>query len=82
MNPLIFREYDIRGMAETELPSDEVFRLGQAYGTYALDHGAKLSTVGRDVRLSGPRIQKALIDGIVSTGLDVIDIGVVPTPTF
>ena len=82
MNPLIFREYDIRGMAETELPSDEVFRLGQAYGTYALDHGARLSTVGRDVRLSGPRIQKALIDGIVSTGLDVIDIGVVPTPAF
>ncbi len=82
MNPQIFREYDIRGIAETELPDDEVFRLGQAYGTYALDHGAKLGTVGRDVRLSGPRIQRALIDGIISTGLDVIDIGVVPTPTF
>jgi phosphomannomutase/phosphoglucomutase len=82
MNPLIFREYDIRGIAETELPSDEVFRLGQAYGTYALDRGARLCTVGRDVRLSGPRIQKALVDGIVSTGLDVVDIGVVPTPTF
>jgi len=82
MNPLIFREYDIRGIAETELPDGEVYRLGQAYGTYALDHGAKLCTVGRDVRLSGPRIQKALIDGILSAGLDVIDIGVVPTPTF
>jgi phosphomannomutase/phosphoglucomutase len=82
MNPLIFREYDIRGIAETELPDGEVHRLGQAYGTYALDHGAKLCTVGRDVRLSGPRIQKALIDGILSAGLDVIDIGVVPTPTF
>jgi phosphomannomutase / phosphoglucomutase len=82
MNPQIFREYDIRGIAETELPSNEVLRLGQAYGTYALDHGAKLCTVGRDVRLSGPRIQKALIDGILTTGLDVIDIGVVPTPTF
>ena len=82
MNPLIFREYDIRGIAETELPDGEVHRLGQAYGTYALDHGARLCTVGRDVRLSGPRIQKALIDGIISTGLDVVDIGVVPTPTF
>ncbi|MBM3331653.1 phosphomannomutase/phosphoglucomutase [candidate division WOR-3 bacterium] len=82
MNPLIFREYDIRGIAETELPDDEVHRLGQAFGTYALEHGATFCPVGRDVRLSGPRIQKALVDGLLSTGLDVTDIGVVPTPVF
>ena len=82
MNPLIFREYDIRGLAETELVDDEVFRLGQAYGTYALEHGARKCAVGRDVRLSGPRIQQAITEGIVSTGLDVVDIGVVPTPVF
>jgi phosphomannomutase/phosphoglucomutase len=82
MNPLIFREYDIRGIAETELLDDDVYRLGQAFGTYALEHGATSCPVGRDVRLSGPRIQKALTDGILSTGLDVIDVGVVPTPTF
>ena len=82
MNPLIFREYDIRGIAETELPDDEVHRLGQAFGTYALEHGATFCPVGRDVRLSGPRIQKALTDGLLSTGLDVVDIGVVPTPVF
>jgi len=82
MNPLIFREYDIRGIAETELPDCEVRRLGQAFGTYALEHGATFCPVGRDIRLSGPRIQQALIDGILSTGLDVIDIGVVPTPVF
>lgn len=82
MNPLIFREYDIRGIAETELPDGEVFRLGQAFGTYALDHGATFCPVGRDIRLSGPRIQTALTDGLLSTGLGVVDIGVVPTPVF
>ena len=82
MNPLIFREYDIRGIAETELPDDEVYRLGQAFGTYAFERGATSCPVGRDIRLSGPRIQKALTDGLLSTGLDVTDIGVVPTPVF
>lgn len=82
MNPLIFREYDIRGIAETELHDDEVYRLGQAFGTYALEHWATSCPVGRDIRLSGPRIQKSLTDGLLSTGLDVIDIGVLPTPVF
>ncbi len=82
MNPLIFREYDIRGIAETELLDDDVHRLGQAFGTYALEHGATSCPVGRDIRLSGPRIQQALTDGLLSTGLDVIDIGVLPTPVF
>jgi phosphomannomutase / phosphoglucomutase len=82
MNPLIFREYDIRGIAETELHDDDVYRLGQAFGTYAIEHGATSCPVGRDIRLSGPRIQKALTDGLLSTGLDTIDIGVVPTPVF
>lgn len=82
MNPLIFREYDIRGIADTELPDDEVYRLGQAFGTYALQHGARRCVIGRDVRLSGPRIQRAITAGICSTGLNVIDIGVVPTPVF
>ncbi len=82
MNPLIFREYDIRGIAATELPDDEVYRLGQAFGTYAQRRGASFCTVGRDVRLSGPRIQKAITDGILSTGMNVIDIGLVPTPVF
>ena len=82
MNPLIFREYDIRGIADVDLPDDGVFRLGQAYGTYALERGAARCVVGRDARLSGPRITRAVTDGILSTGLDVIDIGMVPTPVF
>jgi phosphomannomutase/phosphoglucomutase len=82
MNPLIFREYDIRGIAETELTDDEVYTLGRAYGTCAQDRGASRCVIARDVRLSGPRIRKAFADGILATGTDVIDIGVVPTPTF
>jgi len=82
LNPLIFREYDSRGIAETELKDDDVFRLGQAFGTYALQHGAKRCVIGRDVRLSGPRIQQVITRGVCSTGLSIIDIGVVPTPVF
>ena len=82
MNPLIFREYDIRGIADTELPDDEVFLLGRAFATYARRHGADRCVLARDVRLSGPRIQRAVSDGIRASGLSVIDIGVVPTPVF
>jgi len=82
MNPLVFREYDIRGLADIELTDNEVFRLGQAFGTCALRRGKRGCVVGRDIRLSGPRIQRALTDGILSTGVDVTDISVVPTPVF
>ena len=82
MNPLIFREYDIRGIADSELGDDDVFRLGQAYGTYIQNHGVTRCVIGRDVRLSGPRIQAALTAGVLSTGTDVINIGVVPTPVL
>ncbi|MFO7676327.1 MAG: phosphomannomutase/phosphoglucomutase [bacterium] len=82
MNPLIFREYDIRGLAETELGDNEVFTLGRAYGTVAHGRGVTKCVVGRDVRLSGPRIARALTDGILATGIDVVDLGVVPTPVF
>ncbi|MFO7637893.1 MAG: phosphomannomutase/phosphoglucomutase [bacterium] len=82
MNPLIFREYDIRGLAESELRDDEVFTLGRAYATTALGRGATSCVIGRDVRLSGPRIRRAFCDGALATGLNVIDLGVVPTPVF
>jgi phosphomannomutase/phosphoglucomutase len=82
VNPLIFREYDIRGIAATDLPDDEVFKLGQAYGSYILDQGIARCVLARDARLSGPRIAAALGEGIRSTGLDTVDIGMVPTPVF
>ncbi|GAV23967.1 phosphomannomutase/phosphoglucomutase [Carboxydothermus pertinax] len=82
VNPSIFREYDIRGIAETEL-NDEVVRLiGQAYGTFLKRYNIDIITVGGDVRLSTEKIRKSLIEGIIATGINVIDIGIVTTPLF
>lgn len=82
MNPTIFREYDIRGLADRDLGEADVERLGRAFGTYAQEKGVFRCVVGRDVRLSGPRIREALCRGILATGMDIIDIGIVPTPAF
>lgn len=74
----IFRAYDIRGIWGEELTEEVAENVGKAYGG-TLPVGSTIS-VGRDVRLSGPDLMPALIKGLVSTGLNVIDVGVVPTP--
>ena len=76
----IFREYDIRGVAESELPDAGVEELGQAFGTYLLRHGGPRVTLGRDTRLSSPRLGQAISRGLQASGCQVIDLGVVPTP--
>lgn len=78
----IFREYDIRGIAESELNDAAVEAIGQAYGTYLSDLGAFEVTLGGDARLSTPRIKKAISSGLRKAGVSVIDIGLVSTPTF
>ena len=81
MNMNIFREYDIRGSADTDLTDETVRAVGRAYGTWLVRSDITSGvTVGGDSRLSTPRIKQALIEGILSTGLDVIDIGLVTTP--
>ena len=80
LKPTIFREYDIRGVAEEDLPSDGVMALGQAIGTYLQKKAGKNVNVGRDCRQSGERLRDALVDGLVASGCRVTDIGVVPTP--
>ena len=80
LKPTIFREYDIRGIAETELASDDVTDLGRALGTYMLRASGPRINLGRDCRLSSPRLHDALLEGLQSTGCEVTDIGVVPTP--
>lgn len=80
MNKNIFRAYDIRGIAESDLNDETVESIGKAYGTFMVREGCKKITVGMDVRLSSPRIKNALVKGILSTGLNVIDVGEVPTP--
>ncbi|MBI3754676.1 MAG: phosphomannomutase/phosphoglucomutase [Deltaproteobacteria bacterium] len=88
VNPEIFRQYDIRGIFNKDLTAEVAQAIGAAYGIYLnskLKVGAGLKpaptvSVGRDVRLSSNTLRDALIQGIVSTGIDVIDIGECPTP--
>jgi phosphomannomutase / phosphoglucomutase len=82
MNPNIFRAYDIRGIADTDLNDATVESIGRAYGTRLSRKGLSTVAVGRDVRLSSPRIQDAVVRGIRSTGMNVIDVGTVPTPVL
>jgi len=76
----IFREYDIRGVADTELLNPDVSDLGRALGTMLQRKSGKRISLGRDCRLSSTRLHNALLEGLLSTGCEVTDIGVVPTP--
>jgi phosphomannomutase / phosphoglucomutase len=76
----IFREYDIRGVVETDLPPDVITRIGRAYATLARERGSRTIAVGRDGRLSSPELRKHLIAGLTETGLHVIDLGLCATP--
>ncbi len=80
MNPAIFREYDIRGIADTDFDTDFAYALGQAYGTYVIGQGKKRVAVGRDCRLTSEKYAAALRQGLCATGLHVLDLGICPTP--
>ncbi len=80
IKPTIFREYDVRGIADDDLTDENVTLLGKGIGTLLGRKGAKNMVVGRDVRLSSKRLRDALIEGLGSTGMNVIDVGVCLTP--
>jgi phosphomannomutase/phosphoglucomutase len=80
LKPTIFREYDIRGIADTELASADVIELGRGLGTFLQRKSGRRINLGRDCRLSSPRLRDALLEGLVASGCEVSDIGVVPTP--
>ena len=82
MNPRIFREYDIRGVVDQDLTNESVYLLGRSFSTYLSSKGKQRVVVGRDGRLSSPRFRESLVQGMISGGLDVVDIGVCPTPVF
>jgi len=82
LKPTIFREYDIRGIADTELLDPDVQDLGKAIGTYLQRHNGKNINLGRDCRLSSDRLRNALMAGLKASGCIVTDIGVVPTPVL
>jgi phosphomannomutase/phosphoglucomutase len=80
LSPTIFREYDIRGLVDQDLTEEAVSLVGKALGTRIREAGGRRAAVGRDCRLSGPKFARAMIDALTSTGVDVQDLGVVPTP--
>ncbi len=80
MNPQVFREYDIRGVVERDFDDDFVRDLGRAYATILHQAGKKTITIGRDCRLSSDRLRDLLIEALLPAGINVVDVGVVPTP--
>jgi phosphomannomutase/phosphoglucomutase len=80
LNPSIFREYDIRGIADKELLDPDVELLGRALATHLIRHSGHTICLGRDCRLSGNRIHAAMLKGLLAAGAHVLDVGVVPTP--
>jgi len=82
VNSRIFRQYDVRGVVDEDLTDEVVEKLGKGYGAQMVNLGHTKASVGYDARVSSPRFRDSLIKGILSTGVDVVDIGMVPTPTL
>ena len=80
INPHIFRAYDIRGDADRDLGDATMHRIARAYGTYLRRRDKRRIALCRDCRLSSDRIHAALLEGMLECGLDVLDLGVGPTP--
>src|SRR4051812_24273836 len=76
----IFKAYDIRGIVPSTLTEEVAEALGRSFGTIALREGETTVAVGRDGRLSGPAMSAALVRGLVASGVNVIDVGMVTTP--
>lgn len=80
MNPAIFREYDIRGLAEQDFDSEFARLLGKVHGTTIASRGGCRVAVGRDCRATSDRYAEAVVEGLVGAGMQVHDLGVCPTP--
>jgi phosphomannomutase/phosphoglucomutase len=82
VNPQIFRKYDIRGVVDEDIGEEDVVSIGKGVGTYLRAENRPQVIVGRDCRLSSDRYRELLVEGLLATGCDVLDIGVCPTPVF
>jgi phosphomannomutase len=78
--PEIFKAYDVRGIVDKTLTESAAEQIGRALGTLGARKNVRKFVVGRDGRLSGPRLAAALTRGLTAAGMDVVDIGVVATP--
>ena len=82
INKNIFRGYDIRGIYPSEIDEDTAYTIGLGFGSYIREMGKATCVVGHDNRLSSPSLYDALIKGILSTGIDVIALGLCTTPMY
>jgi phosphomannomutase len=80
VTPTIFKAYDIRGIVPSTIDDNMAEGLGKAFGTQAMAEGQSTVAVGRDGRLSGPALLAALVRGLVSAGVQVVDVGLCTTP--
>ena len=80
INKYIFREYDIRGKVSDDFPPEVVENLGKAFGTFISRSGGQEIALSGDVRLTTPSLIESFKTGVLSTGIDVINIGILPTP--
>ena len=80
INKYIFREYDIRGIVSEDFPDHVVKYLGQAFGTFVIRAGGKEVAISGDIRLTTPTLINQFKIGLLSTGVDVINLGILPTP--
>ena len=76
----LFKEYDLRGIVGDELTSEVAYTFGVGYGSFLIDKSFSKVIVGRDNRLSSGHLKNKLIEGLLSTGIDVVDLGLVTTP--
>jgi len=82
VNPGIFREYDIRGIVGKDILDEDVVSIGKGFGSYLQAENRSSVVVGRDCRSSSDRYRDLLVEGLLTTGCDVLDIGVCPTPVL
>ena len=80
LNKYIFREYDIRGKVSDDFPPELVEALGKGFGTYIKRGGGQEIALSGDIRLTTPDLMEQFKTGMLSTGVDVINIGILPTP--
>ena len=82
VNPQIFRQYDIRGIVDKDMTDETVYLIGKGYGTFLKRKQLKNAVIGGDARLSTPRFKDKIMQGLVETGINVIDVGLVATPVL
>ncbi|MBN1949109.1 MAG: phosphomannomutase/phosphoglucomutase [Candidatus Cloacimonetes bacterium] len=82
VNPQIFRQYDIRGLVDSDLTADSVYEIGWGFGTHLRNLNLKTAVIGGDARLSTPQFKRKFSEGLRDAGIDVTDVGFVATPVL